>query len=261
MIRVAVNGAAGRMGRLIVKNVSEDEELQLVQAFDVARIGEDAGEVAGVGRLNVPIINASELGKLDADVVDVVIDFSVPAGTLNVLRAAKEKGVKAVVGTTGFTQEQREEIEEISRDIPVVLSPNFSVGVNVFWKLIERAAELLKGYDVEIVEIHHRFKRDAPSGTALKAAEVIKKVVGDRETVFGREGEALRGDEIGVFAVRGGDVVGEHTVYFIGMGERVEITHRAQSREAFSRGAIRAAKWIAGVDRPGLYSMDDVLGL
>lgn len=258
MIRVAVNGAAGRMGRLIVKNVSEDEELQLVQAFDVSRIGEDAGEVAGVGRLGVAIASASELEKLDAD---VVIDFSVPAGTLNVLRAAKEKGIKAVVGTTGFTQEQKEEIEATSKSIPVVLSPNFSVGVNVFWKLIERAAELLKEYDVEIVELHHRFKRDAPSGTALKAAEVIKNVIGDRETVFGREGEALRADEIGVFAVRGGDVVGEHTVYFIGMGERVEVTHRAQSREAFSRGAIRAARWIAGVDEPGLYSMDDVLGL
>jgi len=258
MIRVAVNGAAGRMGRLIVKNVSEDEELQLVQAFDVSRIGEDAGEVAGVGRLGVAIASASELEELDAD---VVIDFSVPDGTLNVLRAAKEKGVKAVVGTTGFTQEQKEEIEAISKSIPVVLSPNFSVGVNVFWKLIERAAELLKGYDVEIVEIHHRFKRDAPSGTALKAAEVVRSVIGERVTVFGREGEALRGDEIGIFAVRGGDVVGEHTVYFIGMGERVEVTHRAQSREAFSRGAIRAARWIAGVDEPGLYGMDDVLGL
>jgi 4-hydroxy-tetrahydrodipicolinate reductase len=258
MIKVAVNGATGRMGRLIVKNVSEDGQLELVQAFDVSRIGEDAGEVAGVGKLGVAITSASDLEKLDAD---IVIDFSVPDGALNVLRAAKDKGVKAVVGTTGFTQEQKEEIEEISKDIPIVLSPNFSVGVNVFWKLIERAAELLKGYDVEIVEIHHRFKRDAPSGTALKAAEVIKRVIGERETVFGREGEALRGDEIGVFAVRGGDVVGEHTVYFIGMGERVEITHRAQSREAFSRGAIRAARWIAEVDKPGMYSMDDVLGL
>lgn len=256
-MRIAVHGAAGRMGRLVIKNAVEDG-LEVVQAFDVSRVGEDAGEVAGVGKLGVPISD-----NVDEILCDVVVDFSIPSATMKLLEVCSEKGVKAVVGTTGFSDEQRERIEELARNTPVVLSPNFSVGVNIFWKALEMLAEKLSDYDMEIVEIHHRFKRDAPSGTALKAGEVLREAAGrDLRFVFGREGENLRSDdEIGILAIRGGDVVGEHTVFFIGFGERIELTHRAWNREAFSRGAIRAAKWIAKVEKPGLYSMNDVLGI
>ncbi len=259
MVRVAVAGAAGRMGRLIVKNVVEDDELELVQAFDLREIGRDAGELAGIGRVGVPITDAREMEKLlDAD---VLVDFTVAEGAVENIRIASQKGVKLVVGTTGFTEEHWRRIEEYCRSVPAVISPNFSVGVNVFWKLLDFAVRFLKDYDVEILEMHHRFKKDAPSGTALKAAEIIRRHLGERRLVFGREGVCPRGDEIGVFAIRGGDVVGEHTVFFIGMGERIEITHRAWSRQAFASGAIKAVKWISNVDKPGIYGMDDVLGL
>lgn len=253
-MRVAVHGAAGRMGRLVIKNAYE-ENLEIVQAFDIRHVGEDAGELAGIGKIGVKV--SDNVSDIDCD---VAIDFSVPQATVNLLENATKKKIKAVVGTTGFTEEQKKKIEEISKRIPIILSPNFSVGVNIFWKTLEILAEKLSDYDVEIVEIHHKFKRDAPSGTALKAAEIIGEITGKRKFVFGREG--LRGeDEIGIFGVRGGDVVGEHTVFFIGIGERIELTHRAWSREAFAKGAIRAAKWIYGVDTPGLYSMKDVLSL
>ncbi len=259
MIRVAVAGAAGRMGRLIVQNVVQDEELELAQAFDVREIGKDAGEIAGVGRIGVPITDAKEMEKvLDAD---VLVDFTTAEAAVENIRIASQKGVKLVVGTTGFTEEHWKKIEEYCKNVPAVISPNFSVGVNIFWKLVEFAVQFLKDYDIEILEMHHRFKKDAPSGTALKAAEIIKKYLGDKKLVFGREGVCPRGDEIGVFAIRGGDIVGEHTVFFIGMGERIEITHRALSRQAFASGAIKAVKWIAKVDKPGIYGMNDVLGL
>ncbi len=259
MIRVAVAGAAGRMGRLIVQNVVQDEELEIAQAFDVREIGKDAGEIAGVGRIGVPITDAKEMEKvLNAD---VLVDFTTAEAAVENIGVASRKGVKLVVGTTGFTEEHWKKIEEYCRNVPAVISPNFSVGVNIFWKLVEFAVQFLKDYDIEILEMHHRFKKDAPSGTALKAAEIIKKHLGDRKLVFGREGVCPRGDEIGVFAIRGGDIVGEHTVFFIGMGERIEITHRALSRQAFASGAIKAVKWIAKVDKPGIYGMNDVLGL
>ncbi len=256
-MKIAVHGSAGRMGRLVIKN-AVDEGLEVVQAFDVSRVGEDAGEVAGVGRIGVPISD-----RIDEISCDVAIDFSIPSATLKLLKVCTEKGVKAVIGTTGFNEEQKKKIEELSKSVPIVLSPNFSVGVNIFWKALEMLAEKLSDYDMEIVEIHHRFKRDAPSGTALKAGEVLKEH-SERELrlTFSREGESLRkDDEVGIFAVRGGDVVGEHTVFFIGFGERIELTHRAWNREAFSRGAIKAVKWIAETNRPGLYSMNDVLGI
>ncbi len=258
MVRVAIAGAAGRMGRLIVKNVVEDDELELAQAFDIREIGRDAGEVAGVGRINVPIIYAREMK--DVLNADVLVDFTTAEGAVENIRVASERGVKLVVGTTGFTQEHWEKIREYCKRVPAVISPNFSVGVNIFWKLVEFACKFLKDYDVEILEMHHRFKRDAPSGTALKTAEILKGVLGEKKIVFGREGICPRGDEIGVLALRGGDVVGEHTTFFIGMGERIEITHRAWSRQAFASGAIKAVKWIRNVDKPGIYDMDHVLG-
>ncbi|RLI70711.1 4-hydroxy-tetrahydrodipicolinate reductase [Archaeoglobales archaeon] len=263
MVKVAVTGAAGRMGRLIVKNVVEDEELQLAQAFDVVEVGRDVGELAGVGKVGVEIEDAKNLeSKLDAG---ILIDFTNADAAVENIRVAADKKIKLVVGTTGFSEEQRKLIEEYCKKVPAVITPNFSIGVNVFWRLLEFAVNYLANYDIEIVEAHHRFKKDAPSGTALKAAEIIKnklKEMGyDRKFVFCREGLSERKDEIGMFAVRGGDIVGEHTVYFIGFGERVEITHRATSRQAFASGAVKAAKWISKVDKPGLYRMNDVLGL
>ncbi len=254
-MKIAVHGAAGRMGRLVIKNAI-DEGLEVVQAFDVSRIGEDAGEIAGAGKTGVQISD-----RIEEILCDVVVDFSVPSATLRLIEICAQKKIKAVIGTTGFSDEQKRKIEESAKKIPIVLSPNFSVGVNIFWKSLEMLAEKLSEYDMEIMEIHHRFKRDAPSGTALKAGDILKKTTGKNlRFVFGRDGESLRSDEeIGIFGLRGGDVVGEHTVFFIGFGERIELTHRAWNRESFSRGAIKAAKWIFDVDEPGLYSMKDVL--
>ncbi len=258
MISVAIAGAAGRMGRLLVRNVVEDGELELKQAFDVTRVGEDAGELAGAGKTGVRI--SDNIEELDSD---ILIDFTVADAAVKNIKIASQKGVKLVVGTTGFSDEQWREIEEAIR-VPAVISPNFSVGVNLFWKILEFATPYLLSYDVEILEIHHRFKRDAPSGTAIKAANVIKKVLEEkgikRELRFERSGISPRGDEIGVFGIRGGDVVGEHTVFFLGDGERLEITHKAGSRQAFASGAIKAVKWIADIEKPGIYTMDDVLG-
>jgi len=259
MIRVAVTGAAGRMGRLMVKNIIEDSETELVQAYDIREVGKDAGELAGIGKVGVQILDAREINKtLDSE---VLVDFTTPEGAVENIKAASNKNVKLVVGTTGFNEEQKKIIEECAKKVPTVLTPNFSVGVNVFWKIVELAAKYFKDYDIEIYEIHHRFKKDAPSGTALKIANVIKEVLGeDREIIHGRQGLCPRGKEIAVMAIRGGDVVGEHTVLFLGMGERLEITHRAHSRQAFASGAMKAIKWVYNVVKPGLYTMDDVLG-
>jgi len=256
-MKIAVHGAAGRMGRLVVKNAVEDG-LEVVQAFDIARVGEDAGELAGIGKIGVQISNNIEELSCDA-----AIDFSIPSATIRLLEICAKKSVKAVVGTTGFSEDQKRRIEELSENIPIVLSPNFSVGVNIFWRALEMLAEKLSDYDVEILELHHRFKRDAPSGTAMKAAEIVKeKSNRDFRFVFGREGEAPRSDDdLGIFAIRGGDVVGEHTVFFIGFGERIELSHRAWSREAFAKGAIKAVRWVQDISKPGLYSMKDVLDI
>ncbi len=258
-MRVAVCGAAGRMGRLVIKNAVENG-LDVVQAFDVVEVGRDAGEVAGIGKLGVAI--QDDVSKLDAD---VMIDFTVAEAAVKNAKVAAEKGVKIVMGTTGFSEEQKKELESLASKVPFILAPNFSLGVNVFFKILEYAAQFLSDFDVEIVEIHHKHKRDSPSGTALKAAEILKRVFEKNGKVLEiktcREGLSPRGDEIGVFGVRGGDVVGEHTVFFFGSGERIEITHRAMSRECFAAGAVKAAMWISRVDKPGLYSMADVLGL
>lgn len=257
-MRVAVCGAAGRMGRLVVKKAVESG-LNIVQAFDVVEVGKDAGELAGIGKIGVPI--QDDVSKLDAD---VMIDFTVADAAVQNARIAAEKGVKIVMGTTGFTEEQRKELEELSRKVPFILSPNFSLGVNVFFKVVEYAASFLSDFDVEIVEMHHKHKRDSPSGTALRAAEILRTVMAEKGKSLDiktcREGLSPRGDEIGVFGVRGGDVVGEHMVFFFGNGERIEITHRATNRECFASGAVKAALWLADVDKPGLYSMADVLG-
>lgn len=208
--------------------------------------------------MGVPI--SENIEKVSAD---VLIDFTIADASVRNIKVASNNGVKLVVGTTGFTEKQRREIKE-SLKVPAVISPNFSIGVNLFWKLLEFLTPHLPEWDVEIVELHHRFKKDSPSGTALRAGEIIKKVLEEmdirREIKLERSGMSLRGDEIGIFGVRGGDVVGEHTVYFFGDGERIEITHRAGSRQAFAGGAIKAVKWVHKIDKPGIYTMDDVLG-
>lgn len=251
-MRIAVSGAAGRMGRTVIRKALE-KSLQIYQAFDIVKVGEDAGEVAGVGKIGVKIDDKIE--ELNSD---VLIDFTNPEAALKNAEVAASKGIRIVMGTTGFNDLQRKKLHDTCSKVPSVVSPNFSVGVNVFFKIVEFAAKYLKGYDVEIVEIHHRHKKDAPSGTALRIAEIINQLY-KKELKFYRQG--VRGDEIGVFGIRGGDVIGEHIVFFFGSGERIELIHRATSRETFAEGAIEAAKWIMKIEKPGIYSMFDVLGL
>lgn len=257
-MKLAVTGAGGRMGRALIEAIQADGGLELSAALDAAgspAIGQDLGGV-----------------KVSADVAaavsacDVLIDFTRPEGTLAHLAACAKQGRSMVIGTTGFSAAQSASIGEAAKRIPIVLSPNFAVGVNVLFKLAETAARALgEGYDVEIVEAHHRHKVDAPSGTALKLGEVIAKALErDLKKVaqHGREGETGErpGKAIGFHAIRGGDIVGEHTVMFAGSGERVEITVRSQSRMTYAAGALRAARFLEA-KASGLYDMQDVLGL
>lgn len=264
--RIAIPGAAGKMGKMIVKVIAETPSTELVAAVErpgSLHLGQDAGLVAGLGQLGVPI--GAELDEALAN-ADVIIDFTAPAATAwNVSRAAEQE-VAVVIGTTGLGEAEKRAVWHASERIPIVLSANMSLGVNVLFGLLAQAARALgNDYDVEIVELHHRQKKDAPSGTALAMASVLAEAL-ERDlgkvARYGRDGQvgARTREEIGVLAVRGGDIVGEHTAYFCGLGERLEITHRASSRETFARGAVRAAEWLRDRD-PGLYDMQDVLGL
>jgi 4-hydroxy-tetrahydrodipicolinate reductase len=254
------------MGGRIVSLVTEAAGLAVTGAVEMAghrRIGEDAGYVAGCGELGVTITD--DLAQALAG-ADVLIDFTWPEATVANARVCKELGKAMVVGTTGLDPDQREEIAAAAARIPVVFAPNMSVGVNVCFKLLRDMAKTLgEGFDVEIVELHHNKKKDSPSGTAVRMGEIVAGALGrDYRQVanFHREGMCgeRTAEEIGMQTVRGGDIVGEHTVYFIGMGERIELTHRAMSRDMFARGAVRAAAWLAGKGA-GLYDMQDVLGL
>ncbi|MBN1323523.1 MAG: 4-hydroxy-tetrahydrodipicolinate reductase [Methanotrichaceae archaeon] len=254
-VRVAVVGCRGRMGRLILEEVRSSPLLELNSAFDLV----DIGELLFDGVVVSPASDMRDV--LDAKRPDVLIDFTTPAATLKTAKTAAELGVDLVIGTTGLGPDERESmIEAISGRVAAVISPNFSIGVNLFWRLIESAAIALRDYDVELIEFHHNQKKDAPSGTADKAVKVLQKAMGIDEVVYGREGpnSGPRGREIGVHAVRAGDIVGDHIVLFAGAGERLEIKHQAHSRTAFASGAIRAAIWVAGAS-PGIYTMDDVL--
>ncbi len=266
MADVVVAGAAGRMGSRLVALLQEETELRLVAALEApghGALGRDAGESAGVGRLAVPITADVEavLGK-----DRILIEFSVPEASLAHARIVARQGGRAVIGTTGFTAAQREELKEIGRSVPILVSPNMSVAVNVAFRILADMARMLgDDYDVEIVETHHRFKKDAPSGTALAMAEVVAKALGrdlGKTAVYDRHDRRVERTrkEIGIAALRSGDVVGEHTVSFGSLGERLELTHRAHSRDNFARGALRGARFIATA-KPGLYSMQDVLGL
>ena len=254
MIKVAVTGALGRMGTLVIQELSKFDDLQLVAGLDAV----GAGKMLQPG--GVIVSDALMLKKVLASTKpDVLIDFTVASAAVENVCTAAEMGVNLVVGTTGFSQEQLSKMKgAIEGNVAAVISPNFSVGVNVFWKLLAEAASALKEYDIEVIEAHHNQKKDAPSGTALAAVDILKKAQGEVEIIHGREGIKLRGKEIGVHAVRAGDIVGDHTVLFAGPGERLEIKHQAHSRTAFASGAVRAARYVVKKS-PGIYSMADVL--
>ncbi len=264
-LRIAVAGASGRMGHMLVEAVLESPDAQLVGALDLASspaIGRDAAEFLG-RTTGVAVASEAERALEHAQ---VIIDFTRPEGTLELIDHCTRRGVAMVIGTTGFDAAGRQAIADATKRIPIVFAPNMSVGVNVTLKLLEVAAGLLsEGYDIEITEAHHRHKVDAPSGTALRMGEVIAAAQGvtlDEVATWARHGltgERAQG-KIGFSVIRGGDIVGDHTVLFAGVGERIEITHRSASRATYAQGSMRACRFLAG-RAPGLYDMQDVLGL
>ena len=265
-VDLVVGGAAGRMGTRIVALARERADLRVVAALEAAghvALGADAGETAQVGRAGVPITSDAAAAITAGR---VLVEFSVPEASIEHLRLVAAAGSAAVIGTTGFSAAQRTEIAALARRAAIMQAPNMSVAVTLAFKLLPIMARALgEDYDVEITEIHHRFKKDAPSGTAVRMAELVAEALGRdiaKVGVYGRQGlpGERTGPEIGVMSLRSGDVVGEHTVSFGALGERLELTHRAHSRDTFARGALRAAGWVAG-RAPGLYSMADVLGL
>ncbi|TGC09779.1 4-hydroxy-tetrahydrodipicolinate reductase [Methanolobus halotolerans] len=263
MINVAVTGASGRMGRLIISNVLRSEETRLSAAFDLMNVGSDAGEVAQLGALDVPISSIDDMESvLRSSKTDVLVDFTIADATVANAPRVASSGVNLVIGTTGLNSEQKALIKDsiLKNNVAGIISPNYSVGVNVFFGILKEAAKYLEDADIEVIEAHHNQKKDAPSGTALRAADIISEVLGGKEYVHGRQGLAPRGKEIGIHAVRGGDIVGDHTVLFAGDGERIEIKHQAHSRQAFAGGAVKATMWIAKA-KPGVYTMNDILGL
>lgn len=266
MINVVVAGAAGRMGCRLVALIKDSTTLTLAGASeekDHHSVGSDAGEIAGCGRAGIPITD--DFAAL-LDRGEVVVDFSAPEATLHHLRTVAQYRRAMVIGTTGFSAPQLEDLKSLACQIPCVVSPNMSVGINLIYKVISEMAKTLgDDYDIEVVEAHHHLKKDAPSGTALKIAEVLAKAVSrdlDHVAVYSRKGligERKKG-EIGIQSIRAGDIVGDHTILFGGMGERIEVTHRASSRDTFAGGALRAAQWVVK-QPPGLYDMMDVLSL
>jgi len=266
MTKVIIAGAAGRMGRRIGYMVNEHPELQVAAGFerpDSPDVGKDLGELGGYGANGVKVAN--DLAEV-IDQGDVIIDFTFHEATMKIAREAAQKNRAMVIGTTGLSQENLRELAELCNNFSCVQAPNMAVGVNVLFKLAAKVASILgNDYDMEIVEAHHRMKKDAPSGTAMKLGEMMAQAVGrnlDDDGVFSRHGIiGERTDtEIGLQTIRAGDIVGEHTVYFAGAGERLELTHRAHSRDNFARGAALAAAWVVK-QQNGLYNMFDVLGL
>ncbi|NNJ25592.1 4-hydroxy-tetrahydrodipicolinate reductase [Alienimonas chondri] len=263
-LRIAVNGAAGRMGRRVVAGVMADEGATLAAALDSAgspHLGLDAGDLAGVGTAGVLISQSIGAAKCDA-----VIDFSTPDGLMSVLSSCVKRDLPIAVATTGLSESQIDAVRTAAETIPVVFAPSFSTAVNVAMRLTALAAQALKetpgGADVEIIERHHRFKEDAPSGTALRFAEIVRDVMGQEDFAHGREGRpgARPHSEIGLHAVREGDNVGEHSILFGMLGETLEIAVRGRTRDSYANGSIAAARWAVGRP-PGMYGMDEVLGL
>lgn len=263
-IRYAIAGSAGRMGRMLIETVLTSDDGVLAAALEHADspfIGKDAGELVG-----------SACGvKITADLAalvdcDVLIDFTRPEGTLEHLKACQQHKTGIIIGTTGFDAAGKAAIESAAKSIPVVFAPNMAVGVNAVFKLLDVAARILsEGYDIEVIEAHHRHKVDAPSGTALRMGEVVAKALGrtlEEDAIYGREGHTGErpAQQIGFSTIRGGDIVGDHTVLFAGLGERIEITHKSASRMPYASGSLRAARFMRGKQN-GLFDMQDVLGL
>ena len=263
--KVAVAGASGRMGHMLIEAIRASGDCTLAGALDIPAspaIGNDAAAFLGHAS-GVPVSADVRAGLAHAN---VLVDFTRPEGTLAHLKVCRELGINAVIGTTGFTERQKAEIEDSARDIAIVMAPNMSVGVNVTLKLLQMAARALStGYDIEVIEAHHRHKVDAPSGTALKMGEVIAEALGrdfKQCAVFSREGVTGERDPstIGFTSIRGGDIVGDHTVLFAGTGERIEITHKSASRSTYAEGSLRAVRFLAG-RKSGMFDMFDVLDL
>ena len=265
MIHIAVAGAAGRMGGRIIQMIQKSEGFTLSGAFerpDHPLIGKDAGSITGIGESGIQL--KKDIGEA-VEGADVLIDFTTPECTLHDMRYIAKTGQAMVIGTTGIAGRNREELQSLAQSIRCVISPNMSIGVNVLFKVVGDLARILReGYDMEILEAHHRLKKDAPSGTALHLAAILATTTGrnlDVDAVYERKGfiGERRDAEIGIQAIRAGDIVGEHTVIFAGVGERIEVTHRAHSRDNFAKGALLAAAWV--ITQPnGLYDMQDVLG-
>lgn len=252
MTNVAICGALGRMGTTIAQMVDAADDLTFVGGVDIIE-----GTLLGA-----PVVPSSEIRTFLKEVrPDVLIDFTVAHAAVENIIAGAEAGTALVVGTTGFSPEQRAKIDAaIEGSVPAVISTNYSVGMNIFWKLVREAAKRLGDYDIEVTEAHHRYKKDAPSGTARTILEIISEETGKTEYLYGREGMTERKDEIGVHVVRGGDIVGDHAVLFAANNETIELSHHASDRAIFAHGVIRAARFIPG-RAPGIYSMDEVLGL
>jgi 4-hydroxy-tetrahydrodipicolinate reductase len=266
MIKAIIAGAGGRMGGRIAQLIHETQDMTLAGAFEKAdhpAVNKDLGEWLGLGKIGQPI--ASGLNEV-IERGDVIIDFTFHSASMEHLRTAADRQKPMVIGSTGFTAGEMEEIKTLCQSVPCLLAPNMSVGVNVLFKVVADVAKALgEGFDIEILEVHHNLKKDAPSGTALKLAQVLAQARSldlDQVAVYERKGiiGERKPEEIGIQTFRAGDIIGEHTVLFGGMGERIEIIHRAHSRETFVRGALRAARWIIG-KKNGLYDMNDVLGL
>ncbi len=255
MVKIAIAGVCGKMGSRILTLAESDGSVEVVGVLELAghpNVGKDI--IFRREKIKIESVASGVFSKSD-----VVVDFTTPYATLDFLKESVKMGKPLVIGTTGFNGEQTEEIKSASQKIPIVFSPNMSLGVNLLFKLVKEVSGVLSDYDVEIVEFHHNQKKDSPSGTAAKLAQIIAESLG-KNPIYGRNGITgpRKKDEIGVFAVRAGDIVGEHTVYFAGTGERIEMTHRAHSRDCFATGAIVAAKWVAQKE-PRLYTMQDVL--
>ncbi len=268
MKKISVVGASGRMGRSIVRLLTQESDLAPgmgVEFPENTHIGKDMGEIAGVGAMGIPLSDSRETAFKSCD---GIIDFSTPVGTMETLQWARTLHRPLVIGTTGFSPDQLQEITDAGKDIPVLLAPNMSLGVNLLFKLAAQATRAIKDqdFDIEVVEYHHRYKKDSPSGTAKRLAEIIAKERGSRnpeDFVYGREGnhyDTRPRHEIGIHAVRAGDIVGEHTIFLTALGERIELTHRAHSRDTFASGAIAAVRFLLS-KQYGVYSMFDVLGL
>lgn len=252
MIKVVVCGASGRMGQTIGRMVNESSDLELIGGIDLK-----PGSFFGID-----IIESKHAESLlQKTRPDVLIDFTIAHAAVSNVKMAARKKVALVVGTTGFTNEQRAEMEKaIYGNVPAVISSNFSVGVNIFWKLLREAGKLLKDYDIEVIEAHHRNKKDAPSGTAKTILQILDEEVGSRKKIYGREGMMERSNEIGVHVIRGGDIVGDHKVMFSKNFETIELSHQAYDRSVFAMGALHATRWVVGKN-PGIYGMNDVLNL